>query len=256
MGIGESISKGFGTANKSMGLVLVLFVFGFIFNLLNVFLAPPPGADAAAEAPPSPALLVAGVVFILLTIFFQGGSMAYIRDRIKSGSATLANFTSGGARYYLKLFLLGLVVSLVIGVFVLLAALAASFLQGIPALGAVLAIVCAALGVYFVVMLFLSPYAAVADEQSVGGAIKLSMKLVKRNILALLGISILMILIGFGIGLVLGAVLAGVSFVVKAETASSVVFALLSSLVNAYLGVVVTATFMNFYLSLSDRNNA
>lgn len=255
MSIGEAIGKGLELAKKSLGLILVVFVFGFAFNLLNIFLAPAEGADA--NQPPQPALIIAGVVFILLTIFFQAGSMAYIRDRIKTGSANLSNFTAGGAKYYVRLLLLGLVVSLVIGVCVLLAAFSAAALQNsVPALSVPLAILFAALGIYFVVMFFLAPYAAVVDEQGVKPSIKTSMRLVKKNIGRLLGISVLMILIGFGIGLILGALLAGVSALIKAEMATQIIFALLSSLVNSFLGIFVTGAFMVFYLSLPDRNNS
>ena len=61
MRIKEAVSKGFGVAKKSLGLVLVLFVFGFIFNLLNIFLVPQTAPDVT-QAPP-PALIVM-VVFI------------------------------------------------------------------------------------------------------------------------------------------------------------------------------------------------
>ena len=57
------------------------------------------------------------------------------------------------------------------------------------------------------------------------------------------------------IGLGLGAILAGVGAVIKQENISQAVFALLSSLVNAYLGLVVTGAFMHFYLALPERNN-
>ena len=77
----------------------------------------------------------------------------------------------------------------------------------------------------------------------------------KKNVLPLLGVSAILIVIGFGIGMLLGAVLAGLAYAVKQEIVNQVVFALLSSWVNAYLGVVVTAAFMSFYLSLPDRNN-
>ena len=252
MSIGESIKKGFGIAKSSLSLVLLLFVFGFIFNMVNVTLAPKT-PDAGA---PSPLLIVLGVVFIFLSIFFQAGSMGYVRDRIKAGTATLSNFTSSGRKYYLRLLVLGIVVSFIIGVFVLLAALAVAFLKDkLAVVGVVLAILSAALGIYFLVMLFLSPYAAVADDKKVKESIRLSMKLVKKNILPLLGMTALLILIGFAIGLVLGAALAGLSYVVKQEMISQTIFALLSSLVNAYLGVVVTAAFMNFYLALPERNN-
>ncbi len=252
MGIGQAIQKGFGIAKKSLSLVLVLFVFGFIFNMVNLTLAPKT-PDAGS---PSPLLLVLGVIFIFLTIFLQAGSMGYIHDKIKTGVATLSNFASSGRKYYLRLLVLGLLISLIIGVFVLLAALSVAFFKdNLAVLGVPLAILFGALGIYFVVMLFLSPYATVVDEKTVNQSIKLSMRLVKKNILPLLGMSVLLILIGFVIGLVLGAALAGLSYVVKQEMISQTVFAFLSSLVNAFLGVVVTASFMNFYLSLSDRNN-
>ena len=252
MAIGDSIKKGFGIARKSMPLVLVLFVLGFIFNMINLKLAP---QTADTEAPPSPILIIAGVIFIFLTIFLQAGTMGFVRDKIKTGTATLANFMSAGGKYYLPILVLGIVVSLIIGVFVLLAALVVALLQNVQVLSIPLAILFAALGVYFVVMLFLSPYAVVVDDKTVKQSIGLSMKLVKKNILPLLGMSALLILIGFGIGLVLGAVLAGVGALVKQETVSQTVFALLSSFVNSYLGIVVTATFMNFYLAIPDRNN-
>lgn len=252
MSIGESIKKGFGVASKSMPVVLVLFVLGFVFSMVNLKLAP---QTADANTPPSPILIVAGVIFIFLSIFLQAGSLGYVRDRIKTGAATLGSFFSSGGQYYLRILVLGVVVSLIIGVFVLLAALAVGLLQNVKFLSIPLAILFAALGLYFVVMLFLSPYAVVVDGKSVKQSISLSMKLVKKNILPLLGLSALLILIGFGIGLGLGALLAGVGYVVKQESISQIVFALFSSLVNAYLGLAVTGAFMTFYLSLSDRNN-
>ena len=181
--------------------------------------------------------------------------MAYVRDAVKGQTAGLGSFLSGGGKYYIKVLFLGLAVSLIVGVFVLLAALAGAFLQDKPFISVPLMILCAAFGVYFAVLLFLSPYAIVADEKGVGTALKLSIKLVKKNILKLLGISGLLVLIGFGIGLLLGGVLAGISIGIKDEKISQLVFSFPSSFVNSFLGVFVTAAFMNFYLSLPDRNN-
>ncbi len=255
MGIGEAVSKGIAVTKKSFGLIVILFIFGTIFNVLNVFLAPPPPVAGATPPPPSPVLMVVGAIFVLLTIYFQGGSMAYVRDVVKNGSAAMPNFLAGAGKYYVRLLLLGLVVALVVGVTMIVAALLAGLLGTISqAIAIPVTILLAALGIYFVVLLFLSPYAAVVDELGVGGAIKLSMKLVKKNILKLIGISLLMVVIGFGVGMVLGAILAGVSLALKAQMVTQVVYAVLSSLVNAVLGVLVTASFMNLYLSL-ERNN-
>ncbi len=257
MGVGEAVSKGFTVARKSLSLVTLLSVFGFIFNLLNIYFGPPPAVGTPAEAPPpSPAMMVIGLVFVLLTIYFQGGSLAFIRDSVKTGSAKLSDFFAGAGKYYLKLFLLGLIVTAVLAVTILAAALVAGLLGGIgPWVAAPVTILIAALGIYFVVLLFFSPYAVVVEEKGVGAAIKQSMQLVKKNVLSLLGISVLMVLIGFGIGLALGALLAGVSIAFKAPMATQIIFALLSSIVNAFLGVLVTGSFMNLYLSLPERNN-
>ena len=255
MGVIESVSKGFAVTKKSFGLILLLFVFSAIFNVLNVFLSPTTTPGEVSSVPPSPAMVVVGIVFIFLTIYFQAGSMTYVRDSVKSGSAALPNFFSGG-KYYIKLFLLGLVVAAVIGVSVLLAAVVAGFLGSIsPFLGVPFTILVAAFGLYLIVMLFLSPYAVVVDEKGVRAALKTSMKLVKKNILALLGITLLMVAIGFAVGMVLGAILAGISAILKAKMATQITFAVLSSLVNAVLGVLVTAAFTVFYLSLPERNN-
>jgi hypothetical protein len=251
MGIGESVKKGFSISKQSMGLVMALFVFGFVWNLISLFYGPQPGA---AETPAvSPILIVAGIVFILLTIFVQAGSLGYVRDKIKKGSAGMAEFMSAGGKYYLRLLLIGLVVALVIGVFVLLAAIVVSVLGAkMNVLAIILAIVLASFGIYFVILLFLAPYVAVADEQGVIASIKQSVAKVRKNILALLGISLILIAIGFGIGLLLGAGFAGLSLVIKGMPAQ-ILFALLSSFVNAYLGLVVTGSFMSFYLALPSN---
>ena len=40
MGIIEAIKKGFGVASRNLGLVLVLFVFNLIWNIVNVAIMP------------------------------------------------------------------------------------------------------------------------------------------------------------------------------------------------------------------------
>ncbi len=251
MTIGESIKKGFGVAKGSLGLVLLLSVFGTIFSLIQQTQAP-----VDANAAPSPAVIAAGIVYIFLAIFFQAGQLGYVRDKIKTGQAALSNFLSAGGKYYLPVLVLGVIVAVIIGVCVLLAALVVAFLQNVQVVAIPLAILFGALGIYFVVMLFLSPYAIVVDGKSVKESLGTSSKLVKKNILGLLGIVAILIVVGFAVGLVLGALLAGVGFIVKQEMASQVVFAVLTSFVNAYLGIAVTGAFMNFYLSLPERNNS
>ncbi len=248
MGTLESIKKGFSLVLSSFPVVLVLFIFGFIFNLINIKLTP---EDQSLNTPPSLPMILTGLVFILITIFIQAGSLGYVRDRIKSGAASFANFTAAGSKYYLRVLALSLITAVIIGVFVLLAALVVALIgQSAQFLALGLAIVIAAVGIYVLILLFFAPYIAVNEEKKVGECLRQSVQVVRANILKVLAISAVLVVIGFVAGLGIGLLAGALSQVVKG-TASQVLFAFLSSLVNAFLGFFVTSSFMTFYLGLS-----
>ena len=250
MGILGSIKKGFSLAVSSLPVVLVLFIFGFIFNLINLSFA---SKIQDPNAPPSLPMVLSGFVFIFVTVFLQGASMGYVRDKIKQGSATLSSFTAAGSKYYLKIFLLSLTIGLVIGVFVLLAALVLALLMKPAEYAAMgLAIVVAAIGIYTLILLFFAPYIAVSENKAVGACLKESVNVVRKNILKVIGISGILIAIGFLVGIVMGVTVGLASRVMSGGT-SQYLFAFLSSLVNAFLGFFVTSSFMSFYLGLSSQ---
>lgn len=283
MGIGESIKKGFGTAKQSIDLVSILFMVGFVWNLISIFLSDrlqAPGTQASVLA------ISLGAVFILFTIFMQAGSLGYILHRLKQGTADLSAFTAAGTKYYLRLLGIGIIVAVFIGAFVLVASLIVAFLRNTQVVPAViLVLVLAAITIYFVILLFLSPYISVADDRKAWDSVRKSMSLVGKGVNPFLGIvyvlgflpvtlaymtippfrasksggsdlvkiiaiATILMSIGFGIGVVLGAVFAGLSVALKGGVAAQAVFSFFSSLVNAYLGVVVSAAFMSFYLGL------
>lgn len=260
MGIVESVKKGFSVASQSMGLVLVLFVFGFIWNLINVF------AFKNTENPTTPqavAMIITGIGFILFTIFMQAGSLGYVRERLKAGTANLSSFVSSGGKYYLRILVIGLIVGAVAIVFVLLASLALALLGGgqaegkrlLNALSIALAATLVIAGLYFILLMFLAPYIAVGEERKAIESLKKSISTVKANFLRVLGLFGLLIVIGFVFGLVVGLVFALVNLATKGGTVSDVVFAALSSIVNSYLGIVVTGAFMSYYLALVGNSN-
>ena len=252
MGIFESVKKGFSVAASSLPVVLALFVFGFAFNLVNLALIP---QNLTPNTPPSPAMIAAGVVFVFLTIFMQAGSMGYVRDKIKQGNAAFSNFFSAGAKYYVKILLLSLIIALVIGAFVLLAALVMAVLgQKMQYVAMGIAIVIAAIGIYALFLLFFAPYIAINEEKGIGASLSGSIRTVRANILKVVAISLLLILIGFVVGLAIGFTVGLVSRVMP-EIGSKILFAFLSSLVNAFLGLFVTASFMSFYLGSSSGKN-
>ena len=247
-----SVKKGFSVASGSLPLVGALFVFGFVWNVVNLFFTAQFQAQNEAPQASLPMIFI-GIAFVLLSIFVQAGSLGYVRDRLKTGSADFGGFLAAGRQFYVRLLLLGLLMAAIVGVFVLVAAFGiAATGQQANAAGIAVAVLVALIGIYVMILLFLAPYAAVAGDERVIQSLKSSISIVKKNFFAALGLALLLVVIGFAFGLLLGAVYALLSTAMPG-TVSQVVFAALSSFVNAYLGLVVSGAFMNFYFLKSGN---
>ncbi len=249
--IGTTIKKGFKVATESMNLVLVLFAFGAVWGIINVFLAPQlqnPSGGAPGVA------IVVGILFALASIFMQVGTLGYVRDKLKLGKAEFSSFVASGSKYYVRLLLLGLFIALVVGAFILAAIAIAALLSNIMStLGLVLAVIVAGVGIYVAILMLLAPYFIVAGGQNVISSVKSSVSLIRKNLLKLLGITLILIVIGFLIGIVLGVLFALLSTAMKGAQMAQIIFAVLSSFVNAFLSVMVTGAFMTFYLETSNN---
>ena len=180
--------------------------------------------------------------------------MGYLRDALKTGTHSMAGFAANGGKYYLRLLALFVVFLLLVGTFFVISSFVPEMLTGIPVLGILVAILFAALGIYFSILLTFAPHAAVVDDQKVGASLKTSMRLVKKNIFSLIGLLLLSVLIAFAIGLILGGLYFGILYLVKVEKTAAMIFSIPSSFVSAILEVFLTAVVMNFYLRL-DRSS-
>jgi len=253
MAVKESIKKGFGVARQSMAIVGILSLFGFVWNLLNIYYAPKIQAQTQTpDVKTSVLIVIATLIFIFVSIFLQAGTLGYVKDKLKQGKADLSAFIGGGSKYYLKLFVVGLIITLIAMVFIVVAAVAVALLKT-P--GLFIAVPVAIVGIYFILLMFFAPYIVVVDEEKSIAAIKKSIGVVKKNLLSVLGIAAILIAIGFAIGLLSGVVL-GLLNVAAPGIISQVAFAVLSSILNAFLGIFVTASFMNFYLTTSNASGA
>ena len=121
VGIFDAVKRGFSIATKSFGLVLILIIFNLIGNLASMPFAVQPGQTPTPQEMAS--ALIFTVIFILISIFVQGGALGLVRDTIKEGKMKLASFASYGAKYYVKLLALGILIILIIGIVALIAAL-------------------------------------------------------------------------------------------------------------------------------------
>lgn len=254
MGVIEAIKKGFGVATKNLALVAVLFIFNVIWNLASI-----PLVKAGPNATPqlTATTMVFSLLFILVSIFFQGGSLGIVRDYIKQGKAGLAQLISYGLKYYLRLFGLGLLIVLVIAIAGIVAALlvaATAPLNNavVTIIAAVIAVIIGAIALYFILLLILSPYVLVCDELGIIEAMKKSINTVRKAIGRTLLLLVLLILISLGIGFIIGF-LTGLVTVAMPVAAAQVVIGVVNSLFNGYLGVVMMAAFMAFYFALVEK---
>lgn len=240
------INKGFSIATTSWPVVLLIFVFSAIFNVINLFLAP----QAQGPTPQgAPMMIGIGIVFILITIFMQAGSIGYVRDRIKLGKASMSGFAASGTKYYLPLLLLSLVIFGIVLVFGLLSAVVVAALgQGAQAVAMGLVLLLLLLGGLAVLFLFFAPYIAIGDDKGVVYALSNSPAFVGKNFLGVIGMILVLLAVGFALGVLLG-VLVGVTSRGLQSMPSQITFTIAGSFLNAILGLFVTSSFMGFYLS-------
>ena len=266
MGVLEAIKKGFGVASKNMILVLVLFIFNLVWNIVNIAIMPAgvlptPGAAAATPpiVPPGLAInaFILGLLFVIVSIFMQGGSLGVVRDYIKEGKAKLAQFASYGLKYYLRLLGLGLLIILIVLIVALIAALiiiATTPLNNVivTVIASIIAIAAGLAGIYFVILLVMSPYSLICEETGIIGAMKRSAAVVKKAFWGTLLLLTLLVLIAIGIGVLLG-VLTGLVTLAMPAKAGQILIGVVNSLFNGYFGVVMMAAFMAFYLRLAGQ---
>lgn len=254
-GVLEAVKKGFSVASKSLGLVGILILFNLVGNLVSMPLAITPGTPIAPQA--SAGILVFSLIFVLVNVFFQGAVIGLIRDYIKAGSMKLSALAGYGAKYYLRLLGLGLliigaiaVVALIIGLVIAVTAPINNAALTIVVLTmAIAAAVFAA--VIYVVPLMLSPYALICDDIGVIASMKKSLDVVKplAKVGRLVLLYVILILISLGIGFAIGF-LVGLITAVLPPAIGKILMAITTSIINGYLGIVMTAAFMVFYLGL------
>ena len=259
VGVFEAIKRGFGIAAKSLGLVLILIIFNLIGNFASMPFAVAPGQTPTPQA--MTGAIIFTLVFVLISIFIQGGALGLVRDRIKEGKMKLASFTSYGAKYYVKLLGLGALIVLIIGIVALIAALLIAvtaplnnvIISGI-AIAIALAIGIIALIFYFIPFA-LSPYALICEGLGVIASIKRSLVVAKKPFIRVLFVFLLLlflILISLAVGLVFGFLVGMISAMIPAM-AGKILMAVVTSIINGYLGIVMMAAFMIYYLGLAAK---
>jgi hypothetical protein len=260
-GILEALKKGFSVASKSLGLVGILILFNLAGNLASMSFAVAPGAQIAPNA--IAGVLIFSVLFVLVSIFFQGATIGLIRDYIKAGSMKLSDLAGYGAKYYLRLFGLGLlvigaiaVVALIIGLVIAITAPINNAALTIVVLTAAIAVI-VFISVRYLIPVILAPYALICDDLGVIASLKKCLNMTKSlaKIGRLLLLYVMLILISLGIGFAIGFLVGLIAAVLPASI-GKVLMAVATSVINGYLGIVMSAAFMVFYFGLGREKTA
>jgi len=250
----DAIKRGFEIANGNMKLVLIVFVFNAIWNLGAIPFTPEAPMDAAgAGVAMSPALTILSLIFVLASIFIQGGVLGSIRDVVKENKLDLARFKGYGAKFYIRLLCLALIIMLIIAVIafiatIIVAASAPTNNAVVITLTTIIAIVVGGAGIYLVVLLFLAPYILVIEDVGIIESMGRSIAFVRKALLKVIGLGALLVLIGFGIGLIMGIIAGIISLAIKGKFLQ-LITGILNGGVNAYLSILVTGSLITYYLA-------
>ncbi len=260
MGIFGAVSKGFNVATKSLGLIIVLFVFNLLGSIASLpFATVQPGAEATPQL--TAGALIFSSLFILISIFIQGGTLGLVRDVVKEGKMNLASMTQYGLKYYLRLLGLGVLIVLIIAIVALAAGLLIAITAPlnnavITAVAVIIAVAIAvAIGLLFFIPFTLSPYAIVVDELSVVDSMKKALDVARKpfaKVFSLLLLIIVLVAIALVVGFIVGFLVGIVTAFIPAGIGRGLMM-IVTSAINGYLGVVISGSFMVYYLAVATK---
>ena len=249
MGIMEAVKNGFAKAGKLMNVIIVFFVFNAVVGLISLPLANPARAGNPGIVTVS---IISSVLFFLIFIFLQGGALGLVKDLLKTGSASLAQFNGYGKKFYLRILgLLLLYVVIAVGIVLVLSLISA----GLLLLGdnlvtrTIVALLVTVVAVAVITLLVYPIYALVADDIGSIESLKKGMLLAKANFVRTLALFMVLLLVRLLISLIVGFLM-GLATVPLAVGISQIVITVINAAVQSYIPVVMMVAFMSFYMAL------
>lgn len=253
MGVFEAVKNGFVKASKLVNVILVFFVFNTVIGLISLPLSNP---ERAGDFGIMAISIISSVVFFLIFVFLQGGAMGLVKDQIKKSTASLADFSDYGRKFYLRILgLLGLYIIIAIGAILILGLISAA----IVLLGdnivtrSIVATIVTISAIVVITMMVYPIYAIVVDDVSTMEAFKKGVLTAKTHFRTTLGLFLCLFVISVLISLVIGFIL-GMVMVPLNPNFGQVVIAIVNALVQSYLPVVMMVAFMSFYMALENKS--
>jgi len=242
----DSIRKAFVLSLKAATIFCVITVFNIIVNVINLMVIPAP-VNAEMDIKKSLAVIGIGLLFFLLAIFIQGGVIAYIKELVKSGSASLASFISNGSKYFLRMLgivIITIVIALGWGVlfFGILSAL-------LPALKVALLILGLIFLIGIMILLILPAYALVGSDLGVMASMRKGVSVTAANFLKVVGILVILIIVGIVV-MFIASFITGL-LAIPFKQVGGYVAAIVMAISSAVVTLLADIAYMDFYLKKS-----
>lgn len=242
----DSIGKAFVLSLKAVKIFCVIVALNLLVNAINLMIIPAP-VDAEMNLQKSFAVIGAWLLFFLLAVFIQGGVISYVRDLVRTGSASLAPFAANCAKYFTRMLGIALLTMLIVlGWGLLLFAILPILL---PPLKAVLIVLGIAILIGFMILLILPGYALIGSDLGVMPALRKGVSMAAANFLKMTGILIVLIIIGV-------AAIFSASFIagllsLALKQAVGYVAAIVMAVSSAVITLLADISYMDFYLKRS-----
>jgi hypothetical protein len=251
MGILEAVKKGFSQTNKLMNVVLVFFVFNVVVGLISLPLANPARAGNPGIVAVS---IISSILFFLIFVFLQGGALGTVKDLIKTGAASLAQFPTYGKKFYLRILgLLLLYILVAIGIVLVLSLISAGILLmgDNIATRSIVATIVSICAIIAITLLIYPIYVIVVEDIGPFAALKKGIVVAKDNFWKTLGLFIILLLVSLLISLIIGFIM-GLLTVPLGTNISQVIIAIMNAAVQSYIPIVMMVAFMSFYMVLTE----
>ncbi len=242
----DSIRKAFVLSLKAANIFCVLIVFNIIVNTINLMIMPAP-ANTEIILQKALAVIGASLMFFLLAIFMQGGIISYVRELVKTGSASLAPFLGNCAKYFLRM--LGVVIITIL----IALGWGLLFFGILPVMLPALKIASIIIGLVFLtgimILLILPAYALVGGDLGVMASIRKGIATAAANFLKVAGILLILVVVGV-ITMFIASLITGI-LSIALKSAVSYVAAAVMAIASAVITLIGNIAYMDFYLKKS-----
>jgi hypothetical protein len=249
MSIVEALKKGFVQTGKLMNVVLVFFVFNVVIGLISLPLADP---ERAADPGIVAISIISSLLFFLIFIFLQGGALGMVKDQLKTAYASIAQFTTYGKTFYVRILgLLLMYILIAIAVVLILSLVSAGILLmgDNIATRSIVATIVTVVAIVVITLLVYPIYAIVVDDLGAFAALKKGIAVAKSHFWRTLGLFLAMLAVSLIISLIVGF-LVGLVSVPLPVNAGQILVTLVNAAVQSYIPIVMMVAFMAFYMSL------